>query len=435
MPNAHDDEVNSIDAPSDQSDEPTPVVAPAVATEQTLFARVWGLGLIALMIATAPLWIQSLSGDDGYPRITWLSLLEHPAFERVIDNALLVVITVAVALQFKAPFRRWSWLLIGIALTGLILTDQHRLQPWAYQSVVYAVVLSQMPWREGRRWVAAVAISIYFYSALGKLDYQFIHTVGSQMVQALAMPIGGLGDTLATKLAVVLPLGELSIAVLLMIPRTRRLGGFLAIAMHTTLFLLLGPISLGHSYGVLAWNALLAAQSWLLFVRRTPPIESQEESSIKASPAPLLWTARAIVTLTLLMPLAERSGYWDHWTSWALYSPHNSRAEIQIHESARNKLSESMGVYLKEDDDGDRWRDLDIEAWSLKQRLAPVYPQARYQLALALELAEERGLDQAIRVKSKSVSDRWNGTRQETFLIGRREIAKAMSAYWLCSGR
>ena len=31
-----------------------------------------------------------------------------------------------------------------------------------------------------------VAISIYFYSALGKLDYQFIHTVGSQMVQALA---------------------------------------------------------------------------------------------------------------------------------------------------------------------------------------------------------------------------------------------------------
>lgn len=435
MPNAHDDEVNSIDAPSDQSDEPTPGVAAAVATEQALFARVWGLGLIALMIATAPLWIQSLSGDDGYPRITWLSLLEHPVFERVIDNALLVVITVAVALQFKAPFRRWSWLLIGIALTGLILTDQHRLQPWAYQSVVYAVVLSQMPWREGRRWVVAVAISIYFYSALGKLDYQFIHTVGSQMVQALATPIGGLGDTLATKLAVVLPLGELTIAVLLMVPRTRRLGGFLAIAMHTTLFLLLGPISLGHSYGVLTWNALLAAQSWLLFVRRTPPIESQQQSSIKASPAPLLWTARAIVTLTLLMPLAERSGYWDHWTSWALYSPHNSRAEIQIHESAMNKLSESMGVYLKEDDDGDRWRDLDIEAWSLKQRLAPVYPQARYQLALALELAEERGLDQAIRVKSKSVSDRRNGMRQETFLIGRREIAKAMSAYWLCSGR
>ena len=55
----------------------------------------------------------------------------------------------------------------------------------------------------------------------------------------------------------------------------------------------------------------------------------------------------------LVLPLSERSGYWDHWLSWALYSPHNSRAEIQIHQSAVDQLPQIAATYLMPDDDAD----------------------------------------------------------------------------------
>lgn len=143
------------------------------------------------------------------------------------------------------------------------------------------------------------------------------------------------------------------------------------------------------------------------------------------------WTTRVIVTLALLMPLSERAGYWDHWTSWALYSPHSSRAEIQIHGTAIDRLPETVREFLVEDQDGDRWSDLNIERWSLDRRLIPVYPQGRYQLAVALRLARQYELGSAIRVQVKSVSDRWTGRRRESFLIGADEMQNEMNRYWL----
>ena len=50
---------------------------------------------------------------------------------------------------------------------------------------------------------------------------------------------------------------------------------------------------------------------------------------------------------------------------------------------------------------------------------------------LAVRLADRHDLDQAIRVKVKRVSDRWTGERQETFLIGAKELKREAGRYWL----
>lgn len=403
------------------------------ADDSDRFARVWAIGLGVLVLVTYPLWFQLPSSASDFPRVTWFTIPGGSMFASSIDWAALVGLIVSLVTVVYSPQRRWCWWFIGAALATLILTDQQRLQPWAYQSILYAMILGGLSWREGRRWMTAIAISIYFYSAAGKLDYQFVHTVGRQMIQVFAQPIGGVSDAVATKLAFVLPLGELSIAALIAIPITRRIGGIGAIAMHIMLIALLGPLALGHSWGVLVWNALLGAQGWLLFVKKTTQVDAAAKAAASPTPVPTRWALRMTVLVALLAPLAERFGWWDHWTSWALYSPHNSRVEIQIHNSAADQLPISSQRFLREDADSDRWQDLDIEAWSLATRLAPIYPQARYQLDFASKLANESDLNTAIRVKVKNVSDRWTGQRQEVFLIGQQELERELNRYWLTS--
>ncbi|QDV84334.1 hypothetical protein TBK1r_32790 [Stieleria magnilauensis] len=394
------------------------------------FARVWAIGLAVLILVTLPIWIPPWGRDPGFPPVPWIAVPGAEWLAGAVETVALAVLLIGLAAAVYRGADRWCWWGVAAALACLIVLDQHRLQPWAYQSLLYAVLFAGMSWREGRRWVIAIAISIYFYSASGKFDYQFVHTVGHQMVQTLASPIGGVGDATAARLAFALPAGELAIAMALAFPWTRRIGGVCAIAMHVTLIGLLGPWSLSHSLGVLAWNGLLAIQAALLFVVSPRPMEQTDQQVPLPTRHLVRWPIRLAVVAALLLPLTERSGYWDHWTSWALYSPHNSRVEIQIHQSAIDRMPSDVAAFL-DDPDGDRWSDLDIGQWSLERRWVPVYPQARYQLELAVQLAERHDLDQAIRVKLKRASDRWTGERQETFLIGVAELKREAERYWL----
>ena len=388
---------------------------------------------MVLILVTYPVWISPFVGSSDFPRVGWVAVAKRFQLSVAIESGALAGLVIGLLEAVFVGRGRWNWWLIAFSLGMLVVIDQQRLQPWVYQSILYSFILAGLPWREGRKWVIAVAVSIYFYSAAGKLDYQFVHTVGNQMVQRLLAPLGGVNESTATALAFGLPAGELTVALLIAIGKTRRVGGVCAIAMHLTLIGLLGPWSLGHSNGVLIWNALLAVQSWVLFVDAAPEVTRESGGKDKGNVG-VGWVVRVLVLLALLAPLSERRGYWDHWTSWALYSPHSSRAEVQLHRSVLERMPHGVRHYLDEDDDGDGWHDLDLGRWSLQQRQVPIYPQARYQLAIALQLAEQSELEHGIRVKVKQVSDRWTGRRQESFLIGRRDLENAMRRYWLTSG-
>ncbi|KAA5547218.1 hypothetical protein FYK55_02110 [Roseiconus nitratireducens] len=348
---------------------------------------------------------------------------------RGFDAAAVLGLLIALLAATTWPRSRLAWAATAIGLITAIAMDQQRLQPWAYQSLLYAMLFATRPWRSARPWVMAIAVSVYFYSSAGKIDFQFVHTVGKDMVQAFARPLGGLDDPLATRLAFLLPAGEMVIALLLTLPPTRRLGGGLAIAMHVALIGLLGPWMLGHSFGVLTWNTVLAGQAWILFVRR----QGSGDLEPKHTSAWARWPVNAGVCLALIAPLTERRGYWDHWPSWALYSPHNSRIDFEVHRSALQRLPAAWQTYVRDDEDGDGWQRFDLESLSLDQRWVPVYPQARYQLQLGLRIADRYKLQDAIRATIKGVSDRWSGHRQQSFALGRDELWRQNREYWIGS--
>jgi hypothetical protein len=409
---------------TEQKHAPSGIVDEAAAGDGVRFARFWAVGLMLLILATAPLWGLRWSDRSDLPAIAWL-----PGGERIgaVDpcwTALVLFTLALVALDIK---RRVAWSAAGLGLGLLVLLDQHRLQPWVYQSLAYAGVFAVLPWREGRRWVTAITVSIYAYSAVGKFDYQFVHTVGRDFVDVLSAPVGGLQETSAVRAAFLMPIGELAAAVLIAVPATRRIGGVLAITMHAALMILLGPWLLDHSWGVLCWNAVLAVQGYLLFVKPPDARPSPDKGSPRweRTARGFRWPLRVALLGMLIAPLFERHGYWDHWTSWALYSPHNSRAEIQLHQSAFARLPEDLQPYLRGGAEADRWYDLDIESWSLQRRWVPVYPQARYQLRIAQQLAEGFDLGPAIRVRVKGVADRWTGRRESKDLVGSPRILAA----------
>lgn len=149
--------------------------------------------------------------------------------------------------------RAWSWLglllivaglglgmtrrlgRLGVGLTvavmsWLILGDQLRLQPWVYQFLVMGVLLIALPPRMAlgfsRVWIA----SVYFHSGLSKLDVSFRQGMGPLFVRTAARVFGfGEHPLLASTAgveatAMAMPAAEIVVAVLLLVPPTRRLG-------------------------------------------------------------------------------------------------------------------------------------------------------------------------------------------------------------------
>ncbi len=359
---------------------------------------------------------------------------------------LLVGLLIAIAACNDKQFRL-GWMMVAGSLLASFLIDQHRLQPWAYQSFFYALIFCTMNSVSGRKWIILLAASVYVYSAAGKFDFQFQHTVGQDLLGVFTDLLGGLpfdldADT-ATRITLLFPTVELLAGLGLYLPRTRRLSVVVLVLMHVSLLILLGPWGLNHSRGVLLWNLMLTAQAYLLFWVR-PAAQPATESKIADHTTPpeihgpirsgATLFVKLLILLAIFCPLFERSGYWDHWTSWSLYSPHTSRAEIELHRSVTGKLDSELTTFLEEDEDSDGWQRLSLESMSLGSRFVPIYPQARYQLAIANQICSSNGLDREVRVKLKGVANRRTGKRSENRLIGKQQIQDACEAFWLNTG-
>ena len=99
-----------------------------------------------------------------------------------------------------------------------------------------------------------------------------------------------------------------------------------------------------------------------------------------------------------------------------------------------SRLDPDLTRFLEDDDDSDGWQRLSLESFSLGSRFVPIYPQARYQLAIANQICSSNELDNEVRVKLKGIADRWTGKRSESRLIGKQQIQNASKDFWLNTG-
>ncbi len=405
------------------TDEEQPVGADRQSEPLRLYRyALAGFGML-LFATTWRLWTP----ETVFPQIPFFaSLTAIPAWlDWLVFPVTIITLLVACTVQRERVWRR-SMMVFAIAATVLILLDQHRFQPWAYQLVVFAVILAncrQSTATQLMRWIVA---SIYVYSAISKIDYQFLHSLGPDFLTTLTGFVGITTENWSNQTQVfvssLFPLGELCIGMGLLFQRTRRVAVFAAVVSHVLLLLILGPLGLDHRPAVLIWNIFFIVQAWMLFAKTANDGESET-----MSPRFTIyeWSCYAITGVAVAFPITELLGYCDHWPAWELYSPRNSRSFVAIHESAIDRLPEQIQQELAPPQEDNPWRQLHLDRWSLNSLDVPIYPEDRFQTAIALAIADRYDLQLAIHVTQQSASDRWTGERETHTFRGSDQVKEA----------
>ena len=421
----------------------------------------WTALLVLILISsTWPLWLAK----GEFPAIPLTSGLH--ATPLWVDRVCLVgllsgLLSMLIVSNKRFIAQRFGWGVILVCSLALVALDQHRLQPWFYQLMFFSVILCLCQSRYGGELLKWIVVSIYFFSALGKFDFEFLHTVGQQFWNESMRWLGretAPETQTSIYLISLLPIAELVLALGLAFRPTRWVAGGLACIFHALLMLVLGPLGLNHSWGVFWWNLQFAGQACLLFV--WPQIQSQlaiaqlstsgssvdrrtgsaDEPVLDSPPAVAAkrhrWAeglATCIAVLVIVLPAVERLGYWDHWTSWALYAPHSSRVEVWIASTAVDKLPPSLQQLLTPEQEHEAlWVRVPIERWSLALTGSPIYPQSRFQLGVAQALAQHTKLEFGLKAIVRGVAARWDGKRWTREFVGANNIARAAhKLFWL----
>jgi hypothetical protein len=388
-----------------------------------------GLSTAAMLVMSWPLWV----GAGDIPRVPFVASISQttgPAAWALFGALLATVLLTALV-------ERWrGWFAVSVALlAAVVLQDQHRFQPWAYQYAMTGFFLAGLPVGTGLRYARGWYVSIYVHSGLSKLDVSFCDELGLLFLAEALRPLGldAAGwPILARRAAVlVMPLGEIATAWALVWPRLRPVGLAGATVLHLGLIVVLGPTGLGHSAIVLVWNAAMLAGVWVAFapgpdLARGGPATSGGGWVAAVSAA----AVRLAFWAGVIWPLGERWGVCDAWPAHALYPSHVERLTVDLHGSELGGYPGSIRAHLVPGAEGP-WRRVDLTGWSRAVRGTPVYPQNRAGLGLAEGLAARYGGRGLVRVTLFGPADRWTGRRPRTELVGLGEVRRQGDRYRL----
>ena len=406
---------------------------------------------IAFFLTTA-LWLPPFR----YPQVPLVSFLrDWPMAVQVVAFVGSLAGTFFAKRPQSRPTRRIRHAVCAVGFGILFAFDQHQLQPWAYQLCILHgwLALANPRWMlTGWRWLT---ISIYVYSALSKFDYSFCVNHGPFLLDGFLHVFGDDTGTrdwpshLRFAAAAAMPMMELLTAGLLCFQRSQRIGLWLTISMHLFLIAALGPWGHNHSTGVLIWNLFFIIQNALLFPSPIPlddplraflqrrsdqekplsevPITGNEDSPRSHRLAIAGWVLLAI---PLLAPLGEPFGLWDHWPSWAVYAARPERVTVFVHEDEVARIPAELQQYLLPPEPLDVWQPFHIDRWSLEATHTPIYPEARFQVGVALALADQCELS-TMKLTIDSPPNRWTGRRTRREYIGLEAIHELARTFWL----
>ena len=423
-----------------------PLIGPTETHIVRQLRRWTAVGRLALVAATWRRWTP----QAVFPQIPAFEILcNAPAWIDWICLACLLTGLALLALGTPGRIETYGSLLVLVSLSVFFCLDQHRFQPWAYQLWLLNVIWTCCGSRLCFHWMSWLTVSVYFYSALGKLDFEFLHSVGLQMLGVLfriaGQDVSLVPPSMQIAMVTAFPCIELIIAICLATRKLRRVAGLSAIGLHLTLIVVLGPLGLGHRFGVLIWNALFAVQAYYLFVMPRTARHDNAHSEHCNAPNLSKWTKSSadmvcstLIAVVMAMPATERFGLWDHWPSWALYAPHSSRVHVEVAAGSISRLPRELAALIQrpngELDASLDWAKVPIDAWSLQTLDAPIYPQARFQLGVARHVTKQVDAEFQVRVTILGTANRITGLRQSKTIDTSVQIAEAsMGDFWFNS--
>lgn len=367
-------------------------------------------GFTLLMMAVSwPIWFES----PTIPHFPAFTLKAQPE----ISCWLAVACVVGLGLCLTRKFGRIGSLIILFSGISLVVLDQQRLQAWFYQTLVLSAVYAALPGQWALGFARFFAVTLYFHSALSKLDWSFAHSMGpyllSPFTKLLQIPAN---SPFIPNLALALPAGELLLTFLL-VSGFFRLGRAGIIAMHLGLIALLGPWALDHSANVLLWNVSMILQTFVLF-RENPSATTPAVNPLS------LGMVQLLLMIVAILPFFERAGLCDAWPGFALYAGHVEQMRLEFAGDSSEKIPEELRPFLKRSENGFV---PDLTLWARSNMGTPPYPAARIQRSLARHFAEKCPPGQPIQAIFLSKAHWLTGRRQETVMPDRQTILDSIS--------
>ncbi|WP_077026008.1 hypothetical protein [Fuerstiella marisgermanici] len=349
----------------------------------------------SLVIATWPLWTQV----DAFPAVPLFAAFSDVPV--IVDRTLVGVLLLSLVLiafpALTARYGRLSGLSLCMSLAvsvALVILNQHRLQPWhwLFMLVVSQTMVLREPWLTAIRRLTFA--SIYIFAAVSRMGPDVASGMTRQVLAVTleTLQLGHLlkNDSFVFAACLAMSVIELLCGLMLLAPATRRYGILLAVPLHAVLLLALGPVGLKHQSGVLIWNLFLLFAVPILF-RRSNISGAAKHTVPEAAKSP--WSSRLFGAFLFLFPLSGLFGLADNWLSWQLYSPRPEVVRVFVQQDAIASLPEPVRQFVLPPAPLEEWCPIRIDRWSLSAAKAPLYPEDRFQLAVAKDLAVAIGED------------------------------------------
>jgi uncharacterized membrane protein YphA (DoxX/SURF4 family) len=210
----------------------------------------------------------------------------------------------ALALCLVAPVA--GWCAYVAVFVYAVLTDQTRLQP---EFITFAVFLAAgLPGTAGLLLARVYLITLWFYAGLHKLlSVDFMGQTDTWMLRTMV------GDTSPFARAVfpwTIVVTEIGVALLALVPRTRRFAVVGAFLLHGGILLSLVRADWNHS--VWPWNLLCAVAGVFLILPWTRSLRDEWRAASRA--------VRVAAVILAVYPLGFYAGIVDTYLSHSLYA-------------------------------------------------------------------------------------------------------------------
>jgi len=381
--------------------------------EQRLAAivRVVAAGMLFCMVFSGSLWIST----RPYPLTPVFGLV--PPFPWPLDAAVAALLVGLLGAVIAWP-RAWPPVAAVVGLLAVLFAqDQSRLWPSFYTFFLLLVLALGHDRRGGPTppdrtltGMQCAVAAIYFWGGVHKLTPHFFTEEFPWFIDPLTgvLPIPARWIPV---LGVAAAAFEVAFAIGLLTRRFRRFALWEALAMHALVFVCIGPIRGHWNDSAWAWSLAMAAVVWVLFHAAAP----FDATLMFSGPMKLLAPQVAVAVLVGIMPLLNGVNRWDSALSFNVYSGNQSTALVVLRPEAVDSLPPAVGAHVTL---GDASAVLDLNAWSMGEFNAGVYPERRVFLRLFDQICRWVAADSAQLVVVEKAS--WFAPKATTIQAAKR---------------
>lgn len=343
--------------------------------------------LVSSMVITSDLWTL----DRGFPVIPILSV--PPALPNWVDRVFVILTPVSLALL--AWRARLHYLVLFISCFLVVLIQDHmRLQPWAYQHLLFGTVaglgLVRAKQRQTIDALRLIMVCTYVYAAMFKMNAGFFEFAGITFFDFLNSVLPNAIHWAPQVLGWMIPCLELAIGLGLLFPQWRRHAAWGGMLMHLFILLFI-VVRLRWNWVIVPWNLAMIALLWLLFLNNAK--FSWRNIKPKAG-APLQWL---LFLLVGIMPAFHFIGLWPANLSFDLYSYRAHSTMIGWEEYEWRSFLDAYGLHV--DDFTDTTDGFRLDQWSYQELRVPMCPERDVHRRLLLLLCD-RGVLNTSRIYS-----------------------------------